>query len=155
MAIWSVMPPLHVSVLLVSDGIQLPLIIKNGLLYLENYKPTERQMNEVTLEEFVCAKDDWNPSKLNDIEGAVEQMISQFSPHPSAAIDSFYNSQGNICTNKSDSKDDPVASDSPNDPVVSVLPNKSSERKIVGYRPKPKKVKKRKKGTWVNSKKVK
>ena len=36
------------QMMLTSGGVQLPFIIKNGLLYLEHYYPTEKQMNDIT-----------------------------------------------------------------------------------------------------------
>ena len=107
-------------------------------------------MEEITLEEFMTAKTDWNPSKLDDFEGASDLSISQFPPTRKDATNSFYNSQGDIQATKSDLKDDPVVSDSLKDPVVS-----DSKKEPSRYRPKPKKEKKQKKGKWVNNKKVK
>ena len=142
-------------------------------------------MEEITLEEFMTAKTDWDPSKLDDIEGASDLSICQFPPTPIDATDNCYNSQGDIRATKSDLKDDPVVSDSPKDPVVSDSPkeNKSdlkvgpvvsdspkdpvvsdstkdpvvndSKKKPSRYHPKPKKEKKQKKGGWVNNKKMK
>ena len=83
---------------------------------------------------------------------------SKIPPTPINATDSFYNSQGDICATKSDSKVDPTVSDAP---------DKSSGKKGEGYRPKPtgnkseeyqsklKTEKKRRKEKWVNNKKVK
>ena len=128
------------------NGVQLPLIIKNGLMYLKHYHPTERQMAEIDREEFMTAKTEWDPSKLDDIEGASDLSIRQFLPTPIDATDSFYNSQGDIRANKSDLKDDSVVSDAS---------SKNSGNKRVGYRPKPRKEKKKKKGKWINNKKLK
>ena len=50
------------------NGVRLSLIIKNGLPYLEHYYPTERQMKEITGEEFMTSKNTWVPTKLDDIE---------------------------------------------------------------------------------------
>ena len=47
------------------NGVRLPLIIKNGLPYLEHYYPIERQMNEITREEFMTSKNTWVPTKLD------------------------------------------------------------------------------------------
>ena len=77
--------------MLTPNGVQLPLIIKNGLPYLEHCYPTARQMKEITKEEFVRSKDTWDPTKLDDVDEASDLMISQFPPIPLDAIDSFYN----------------------------------------------------------------
>ena len=101
------------------NGVQLPLIIKNGLPYLEHYYPTDKQMEEIKREEWMTLKGTWDLSKLDDIPGASDRSISQFSPIPMDAIDSFYNSQGEIRATKSDSTNESIVSDSPRDPVVS------------------------------------
>ena len=163
------------------NGVRLPLVIKNGLMYLEHYYTTAKQMAEITREEFMTAKIDWNPRKLYDIKGASDLSIRQFPPTPIDAIDSFYNSQGDLRETKSGLKDDPVVSDSPKDPVGSDSPNENKSdlkvdpvisdsqkgpvvsdskkenigRKRVGYRSKPKKENKKKKGKWVTNKKLK
>ena len=93
------------------NGVQLPLVIKNGLPYLKHYYPTDKQMEEITLEEWMTSKTTWSPSKLDDIEGASDLSIRQFPPTSSDAIDSFYNSQGDIRATKNDLKDDPVIHD--------------------------------------------
>ena len=94
--------------MLTPNGVRLPLIIKNGLPYLEHCYPTERQLNEITREEFVTSKNTWVPTKLDDIEGASDLMISKFPPIPIDAIDSFYNNQGDIRATKSNLKVDPA-----------------------------------------------
>ena len=63
-------------------------------------------------------KGTWDPSKLDDLPGALDRSLSQFSPVPADAIDSFYNIQGDIRATKSDSKNELVDSDSPKDPVT-------------------------------------
>ena len=82
------------------NGVRLPLVIKNGLMHLEHYYPTAKQMAEITHEEFMTAKTDWDLSKLDDIEGASDLSIRQFPPTPIDATDSFYNSQGDIRATK-------------------------------------------------------
>ena len=77
----------------------------------------------------MTSKNTWVPTKLDDIEGTSNLMISQFSPIPIDAIDSFYNNQGDICATKSDLKVDPAVVDLKVDPAV-VDNNK-------WYRPKP------------------
>ena len=42
----------------------------------------------------MTSKNTWVPTKLDDVEGASDLMISQFPPIPIDAIDSFYNDQG-------------------------------------------------------------
>ena len=101
------------------NGVQLSLIIKNRLPYLEHYYLTNKQVEKVTLEECMTSKTTWDPSKLDDIVGASDLSICQFSPTPIDVTDSFYNLQGDIRATKSDLKDDPVVNDSPKDPVVS------------------------------------
>ena len=96
------------------NGVQLPLIIKNGLMYLKHYHSTERQMAEIDREEFMTLKNEWDPSKLDDTEGASDLRIRQFPTTPIGATDSFYNSQGDIRATKSDLKDDSVVSDASN-----------------------------------------
>ena len=76
-------------------------------------------MDKITLEEWMTSKATWDPRRLDDIEGASDLSIRQFPPIPTDAIDSFYNSQGDIRATKSDLTKDPVVSDSPKDPVVS------------------------------------
>ena len=100
------------------NGVRLPLIIKNGLPYLEHYYPTESQLNEITREEFMTSKNTWDPTKLDNVDRASDLMVSQFPPIPSDAIDSFYNDQGDIRATKSDSKVDPTVVDSEVGPVV-------------------------------------
>ena len=84
------------------NGVQLTLIIKNWLPYLEHFYITERQMNEINREESMTSKTTWVQTKLDNIEGASDLSISQFPPIPFNAIDSFYNNQGDICATKSD-----------------------------------------------------
>ena len=57
---------------------------------------TERQMNEITREEFMTSRNSWDPTKLDDPERTSDLMISQFPPFPPDIIDSFYNDQGVI-----------------------------------------------------------
>merc|ERR1712194_467828 len=91
------------------NGRRLPLVIKNGLAYLEHFYPTDAQMNDENMPvEWMTNKGDWDPSKLDDIEGASDLAISQMSPIPVDAIDPFYTIQGDIKVTKSDSKDEPV-----------------------------------------------
>ena len=99
------------QMMITPNGVRLPLIIKNGLLYLEHYYPTERQMKEITREEFMTSKNTWVPTKLDNIEGASDLSITQFPPIPADAIDSFYNNQGDISATKSDLEVDPVIVD--------------------------------------------
>ena len=104
------------------NGVQLLFVIKNGLPYLEHYYPTERQLNEITREEFMTSRNTWDPTKLDDVDGASDLMISQFSPIPLDVTDSFYNDLGDICATKSeskvDSKVDPAVVDSEVGPAV-------------------------------------
>ena len=79
------------QVMMTPNGVRLPFVIKYGLPYLEHYYPTAKQMKEITREEFMTSKNTWDPTKFDDIEGASDLMISQFSPIPLDAIDSFYN----------------------------------------------------------------
>ena len=79
-------------------------------------------MKNITREEWMTLKSTWDPSKLDDIAGASDRSISQFSPIPMDAIDSFYNLQGEIRATKSDSMNESVVSDSPKDPVDSDSP---------------------------------
>ena len=138
------------QMIMTPNGVLLPLIIQIGLMYLEHYYPTARQMTEIDREEFMTAKTEWDPSKLNDTEGSAERHLQQFHPTPIDDNDSFYDSQGNIRVNK-------------NDLNISDASNISGGNKREGYhskpeeeyRPKPRKEKKRKKGNWVNKKKVK
>ena len=70
------------QMIMTPNGVRLPLIIKNGLAYLEHYYPTDKQMKEITREEWMTSKSDWDPSKFDDIAGASDLSISQFSPIP-------------------------------------------------------------------------
>ena len=49
--------------------ILLPLFMKDGLMYLKHYRPTTKQMQDITQEEFMTLKNDWGPSLYGDIEG--------------------------------------------------------------------------------------
>ena len=102
------------QMIMTSNGILLPLVIKNGLVYLNHYHPIAKQMRYISREEFVTSKSEWDPSKLDDIEGAADLHIQQFSTTPIDAKDSFYNSQGNIFASKSNLEDDSVVSDASN-----------------------------------------
>ena len=114
--------------ILTSSGVKFPLIIKNGLPYLEHFYPTAKQMDEITREEFMTSRNTWDPTNLDSPEGESERLIKAFSPIPADIIDSFYNDQGDIRATKSDSSVDsrievhPVVVDSEvdskTDPVV-------------------------------------
>ena len=103
-------------------------------------------MRDINREEFMTSKNEWDPSQLDDIEGASDLRIQQFPPIPIDATDSFYDSNGNIRAHKSDLE---------HDSVVSNVSNASSESRRRWYRLKSRKEKKRKEGKWVNNKKVK
>ena len=111
-------------------------------------------MNEITREEFKTSKNIWVSTKLDDVEGASDLMISQFLPIPIDAIDSFYNDQGNICATKSDSKVYPAVVNSK--VGLAVVENneryhpKPTEIKSKEYRSKPKKNKRREE-KWINN----
>ena len=79
-------------------------------------------MNKIQREEWMTSKNDWDPSKFDDVAGASDLSISQFPPIPLDTIDPFYTTQGDIRATKSDLKSDsenePVGSDSTKDPVV-------------------------------------
>ena len=77
----------------------------------------------------------WDLTKLDDIEGASDLSTRQFPSIPIDAIDSFYNSQGNIRATKSDLEVDPAIGD----------------KKREEYRSKPKT---KNKGKCVNNKKI-
>ena len=68
-------------------------------------------MCDIRREEFVTSKSDWDSSKYDDIEGAADLQIQQFSPISIDATESFYDTEGNIHANKSDLKEDSVVSD--------------------------------------------
>ena len=57
-------------------------------------------MKKITREEFMTSKNMWDPTKLDDIEGASDLSIHQFSPIPVNTVDSFYNDQGDIRATK-------------------------------------------------------
>ena len=99
------------QMIMTSNGILLPLVIKNGLTSLKHDCPTEKKMSDIRKEEFMASKSDWDPSKYDDIEGAADLQIQQFPPTPIDATDSFYDSQGNIRAHKSDLEEDSVVSD--------------------------------------------
>ena len=42
--------------ILTSSGVKLPLIITNGLPYLEHFYPIVKQMNEIIREEFMTSR---------------------------------------------------------------------------------------------------
>ena len=68
------------------NGVQLPLITNNGLMYLEHYYPTVKQMLEINREEFMTSKNTWDPSKLDDIKGTTERLIKQLPLLPSMLL---------------------------------------------------------------------
>ena len=55
--------------------ILLHLVIKNGLTYLEHYRPTAKKIRDITREKFMTSKSDWHLSKFDDIEGAPDLQI--------------------------------------------------------------------------------
>ena len=59
-------------------------------------------MLEIDREEFMTSMNTFDPSSLDDTEGATERHIQRFPSTPIDAADSFYDSQGNIRSNKSD-----------------------------------------------------
>ena len=67
--------------ILTSTGIKLPLIIKNGLPYLVHRYPTQKEMDEITREEFMTSINDWDPTKYDTPEGESQRLIKQFPPH--------------------------------------------------------------------------
>lgn len=80
-------------------------------MYLKYFYPTTKQMRDSDREEFMTLKNDWDPSKLYDIDCAVDRHIQPFLPTPINATDSFCDSQGNICASKSNLGDDSAVSD--------------------------------------------
>ena len=99
------------QIIMTPNGVRLPLVIKNGLSYLEHYYLTVKQMDEITRENFMTSKNTLDPTKLDDIEGAFDLSIHQVQSIPVDAIDTFYNSQGDICATKSDLEVDPAVGD--------------------------------------------
>ena len=145
------------------NGVQLPLVIKNGLSYLEHNYPTVKQMKEITRKEFMTSKNTWVPTKLGDVERATDLSISQFFPVPLNVIDSFYNNQGDIRATKRDLEVDPIVVGKKSESEVGpVVVDKDNERyrpkppgiKSEGYRSKPKTKKKRNTQKWINNKKI-
>ena len=61
--------------ILTPDGVRLPLVIKNELMYLEHCYFTAKQMAEITRKELMTAQITWDPSKLDDIEGTSDLSI--------------------------------------------------------------------------------
>ena len=53
-------------------------------------------MLEVSQEEIMTSKNNWDPSKYNDSEGSAKLCIQQFPPTSIESTDSFYNVEGNI-----------------------------------------------------------
>ena len=51
-------------------------------MYLEHYHPTAEKMRNICREEFVTSNNEWDPSKLDDIESAADLHIQQFSLLP-------------------------------------------------------------------------
>ena len=76
--------------IMTTNGVLLHLIIKNGLMYFEDYYPTARQMLEIDREKFMISKNTWGPSKLDDTEGAAKRHLQQYPPTPMDSTDSFY-----------------------------------------------------------------
>ena len=103
-------------------GVQLPLIIKNGLAYLVHQYPTDKQMKEIVRVEFMTSRNAWDPTKYNSPEGDEERLIKQLSPLPVDITDRFYNDQGDIRVTKylkdPDESDLMKQRDSKPDPVV-------------------------------------
>ena len=96
-------------------GIKQPLIIKNGLPYLVHQYPTQKQMDEITREEFMTSINDWDPTKYDSPEGESERLIKQFSSFPADITNCYYNDQDNIRVTKGDAIVDPQTKI---DPVV-------------------------------------
>ena len=44
------------QMIMTPNDVRLPLVVKNGLPFLEYYYPKAKQMNEITREEFVTSK---------------------------------------------------------------------------------------------------
>ena len=82
------------------NGVILPIIIKNGLPYLEHHYPTDKQMREISREEFMTLKNDWDPSKYDDTSDEVEVRLRQIPSTPIEATASFYDTEGNIRAHK-------------------------------------------------------
>ena len=58
--------------------IMIPNCILLPLIYLKHYQPTAKQMCDISREEVMTSKSDWDLSKLDDIEGAADLHIQQF-----------------------------------------------------------------------------
>ena len=107
-------------------------------------------MKEITREEFMTSKNTWDPTKLDDIEGASDLSIRQFPSIPVDAINSLYNSQSDIRATKSDLEVDPAVVDEKSEGYRL----KPTGIKSEGYRSKPKTKIKRNKTKKVNNKKI-
>ena len=88
--------------ILTPGGVKLPLIIKNGLPYLVHQYPTQKQMDEITREEFITLINNWDPTKYDTPEGEYERLIKQFTPIPADIINDYYNDQGDLRVTKGD-----------------------------------------------------
>ena len=103
------------------------------------------KMREIDREEWMTTKNTWDSSKLDNVEGTTERLLKQFLPTPMDATDSFYNSQCDIRTTKSDLEVHPAVigdiratkSDLEIDPAVSDAPGESSQKRGDRYHPKP------------------
>ena len=49
------------QMIMTPNGVQLPFVIRNGLLYLEYYYLTAKQMKEITREESMTSRNTWVP----------------------------------------------------------------------------------------------
>ena len=90
-------------------------------------------MEKITREKLITSRNTWDPTKLDNVEGASDLSISHFLPIPADAIDSFYNSQHDIRATKSDSEADPAVVDKKSEGYCP----KFNELKSEEYRSKP------------------
>ena len=63
------------QMIMTPNSILLPLVTKNGLMNLEHYHSTAKQMHGIDREEFMTSQNEWDPSKLDDIEGTADLYI--------------------------------------------------------------------------------
>ena len=63
------------------NGYMIPIIIKSGLPYIEQFYPSDHQMATITREEIMTSENNWDP-RIYDTDQTADEMITQFPPTP-------------------------------------------------------------------------
>ena len=130
-------------------SILLPIIVKNRLSYIKHYCPTAKQIQNITQEEFMTLKNNQDSSQYDDIKGAADLGIQQFSTTPIDTTNSFYDVEGNIFAHKSDWEEEYFIctheGDCEKESIVSDASSTNSGCRRRSYRSRPRKKKQKKK----------